>query len=115
LKTAMEAKRALPPVSSRYQPQNGSGGDISAPPNVKMEIDWPAIKNLLATKPGEITPAWRDKIRGVPSGQSLSDEDIKKFIADHPNLFGPAAPSAPAGTVADAPEASPPSWPQPAE
>lgn len=115
LKLAMEAKRMLPPVSSRYQPKNDSGGDISTPPNVKMEIDWPAVKNLLATKPGEIIPAWRDKIRSVPSGQALSEEDIKKFMADHPNLFNPA-PGAPAGTTAEeAPGASPPNWPQPAE
>jgi membrane protein required for colicin V production len=62
---------------------------------------WQDIQNILATRPEAIAPAWRDKLRSV-SAEALSNEDIKRFVSDHPGLF--------AGGPAD----SAPSWPQPA-
>lgn len=113
-KTMADNTRSAPAISERYR-SSQTNGPGSAPPQPQApQIDWPAVKNLLATRPGDISQAWREKIRSVPSGQSLSEEDLKKFVADHPALFS-RAPASPAGTKEETPEASPPSWPQPAE
>lgn len=113
LKRAMEAKRSLPPVNARYrldQGENNSGGASLAPSETPL-IDWPIIKNILAAHPGEVSPSWRDKIRNLPDNQPLNAEEIKRFIADHPDLFNKAGASA---LNAESLKASPPTWPQPA-
>lgn len=116
LSKIMDSPRTLPNVSDRYRPAQttgGSGGAAATASSEAPKVDWPAIKNLLATRPGEISQAWRDKIRSVPNGQSLSQEDISRFVADHPSLFS-RAPASPAGTSIEVLDASPPTWPQPA-
>jgi membrane protein required for colicin V production len=65
-------------------------------------VDWGFIQNLLKTNPQAISPAWQDKLRNISSGTGLSQEDLRRFISDHPALF--SKPSTPAA----------PSWPQPA-
>ncbi len=65
------------------------------------EIDWSFIQNLMTENPQTISPAWRDKLRNIREGSDLSQEDLKRFISDHPALFAK-------------PNASAPSWPQPA-
>lgn len=123
LRIAMEAKRTLPSVSDRYRPAQSENNSVgtSLTPAEAPQVDWPAIKNLLATRPGEINQAWRDKLRNLPSGQSLSEEEIKRFIADHAALFNKApasptgAPASPTGVSdVESTEAAPPTWPQPA-
>ncbi|MDR1922470.1 MAG: CvpA family protein [Candidatus Adiutrix sp.] len=81
---------AAPPAA------NAGGGPAPRNPG------WQDIQNLLATRPEAIAPAWRDKLRSVAGAETLTNEDIKRFISDHPGLF--------AGGPAD----SAPSWPQPA-
>ena len=117
LRKIMDSPRTLPNVSDRYRPaqstDSSSANGAAVVPFEAPKVDWPAIKNILATRPGEISQAWRDKIRSVPNGQSLSQEDISRFVADHPSLFS-RAPANPAGTSMEVLEASPPTWPQPA-
>ncbi len=113
LRLAMNAKRSLPPLNF------GGGGTAEqpAPATVPMaSVDWATIQNLLKTRPNDISPAWRDKLRNIPRGESLSAEDLKRFISDHPALFAAPAPTAPAGSAAPASPggATAPSWPQPA-
>lgn len=122
LRQAMEAKRSHSGLNERYRPEAAAdrGGASDAPASVKT--DWGTIKNLLATRPGDISPEWKEKLRSIPGDKSLSEEDIKRFVAAHPALFS-TAPVSPAGTGGPAqpetgpaqPEASPPNWPRPAE
>lgn len=121
LQMAMKAKRTLPPALGGEAAREQEG------PAVNLEtVDWNAIKNLLATRPNDISPAWRDKLRNISGPEGLSKEDLKRFISEHPALFTRPAPAVPAGTSAPAPQAdggqmqsapgggSAPSWPQPA-
>lgn len=114
LRLIMEARKKLPPMPR-------SSGAQSAVPMDK--VDWKTIQNLLSTRAEDISPAWRDKLRGVTSGESLSPEDLKRFVSDHPNIFGSSggAPVAPAGTAGPSgatgtppPAPAAPIWPQPA-
>ncbi len=67
-------------------------------------VDWKSIQDILASRPEAVSSAWRDKLRGLSGGESLSREDINRFVSDHPELFSGQG-SAPAAA---------PSWPQPA-
>lgn len=86
-------------------------------------VDWNTVKNILATRPNDISPAWRDKLRNISGPEAISQEDLKKFVSDHPTIFSLPAPATPAGARPTAPADQPgqqpaggtaPSWPQPA-
>lgn len=117
LQSIMKAKRALPTALG-----GGAGvpADTAATAISMDSVDWSTIKNLLATRPNDISPAWQDKLRNVSGPEALSKEDLKRFISDHPALFTRPAPAAPAGTQPSAAAdqspggGSAPSWPQPA-
>lgn len=124
LQMAMKAKCALPAALGGEGPK-----EQATTPAVNLEtVDWNAIKNLLATRPDDISPAWRDKLRNISGPEALSKDDLKRFISENPALFTRPAPAVPAGTSAPAPQSdggqtqaapgggggSAPSWPQPA-
>lgn len=106
LRLAMNFKKTLPVIGEPH----GDAGQAAPTPAASMDsVDWNTIQNILRTRPEAITPAWRDKLRNIASGEAFTKEDLKRFISDHPALFSSApAPGATSGQVA-------PSWPQPAE
>lgn len=101
LRSILKLKKNLPVIGDA-RPE-ASPAPVS--PASMEAVDWKTIQNLLATRSEAISPAWRDKLRGITGGESLSKEDIKRFVSDHPNLFS-RSPAAPAGTA--------PTWAQPA-
>lgn len=114
LPAAMRAAMEITKKSANQNQNRPAAGNAPAPAMPLDQIDWPTIQNLLANRSGEISPAWRQKLRNIKSGESLSQEDIKRFVTDHPGLFG-QAPISPVGAGGSSNEAAPPSWPQPAE
>ncbi|MDR2945141.1 MAG: CvpA family protein [Candidatus Adiutrix sp.] len=87
-------------------------------PTLLDQVDWKTIQDILTNRPEVITPAWRDKLRNMPNPSALTNEDVRRFIEDHRDLFNsilqstnPGA-AAPAQATTAAPAA--PSWPQPA-
>ncbi|MDR0882895.1 MAG: CvpA family protein [Candidatus Adiutrix sp.] len=104
LRAAITARRS--PALPKYQSE--SAGQPPAAPLSTATVDWPAIQKVLAARPEEISPAWREKLKNIGNAAAFTEEDKKRFISEHPNLFS-SAPSAPPRQGAAAP-----SWPQPA-
>ncbi|MGL4209529.1 MAG: hypothetical protein ACRCTY_09115, partial [Candidatus Adiutrix sp.] len=109
--------RAWMPQSLResleHRTPNLLTGDLRTPPSpeatptalnptadITANIDWQKIQTIMRETPEQITPAWRDKLRSLSGPSPLSQEEMARFITDHPSLFAqqPIAPS----------------WPQPA-
>ncbi|MDR1578476.1 MAG: CvpA family protein [Deltaproteobacteria bacterium] len=81
--------------------------------------DFQSLKRIYSEYGDLISSAWREKIRDYVGPENLDEEDLKRFIRDHPNLFAtslaPAVPSAPPGSPANSNSLSPsPTWPSPA-
>jgi len=119
LQAAMTAKRRLPTALGG----NGSARAAAGTPETSYtnleSVDWNTIQNLLATRPDDISPAWRDKLRDISSPEALSKEELRRFISEHPALFSLPAPAGSVGSkpaIADLPTigGAAPSWPQPA-
>jgi|GEM_PF-891988 Uncharacterized membrane protein, required for colicin V production len=123
LQAITKATKSLPPALGGERPSASTGGT----PAISLDsVDWNTIKNLLATRPNDISPAWQDKLRNISGPEGLSKEDLKRFISEHQSLFAQPAPVAPAGAQPTQPSptdqvpggqtsgGSAPTWPQPA-
>lgn len=128
LQALTKAKRSLPPALGGEGASTEAAKTPETPAISLDSVDWSAIKNLLNTRPNDISPAWQDKLRNISGPEGLSKDDLKRFISEHPSLFARPAPVAPVGaqpTPADQVPGGPgggqtssggsaPSWPQPA-
>lgn len=97
--------KQLPPRSSSGVDLD-SEEDLAPWPDLES-VDWKTIEALLIARPEAVSPGWRDKFRNISGGETLSPEDLKRFISEHPALFAARAPTEPDSTA--------PTWPQPAE
>ena len=108
LRRALKTRINLPIIGEIGGDSGGSAPSLLPAPGSLDAMNWETIQNLLTTRAEAITPAWREKLQSLTSGESLSPDDLKKFIADHPNLF-PRSSDVPAN-----PPGAAPTWAQPA-
>jgi membrane protein required for colicin V production len=108
LQQALTAKAVNDSRINAGAPGQPGGGSAPAPAVAMDSVDWKKIQDILKNNPEAILPPWRSKLQSLSGGQALSNEDLKRFISDHPSLFSRTAPPA------TAPAGAAPTWPQPA-
>ncbi len=93
--------------------QQGTPDAASSQPFMRLQtLDWKSVQQVLISNPGAITPAWRDKLRGIDPSVGLTPEELQRFAADNKQLFELAP--APQSIIPAPPAVSTPNWAQPA-
>ena len=111
LRSIINTNRLPPALSTLLDKTNND--ELAIPLPGMDAVDLKTIRHIIATQPDAVTKAWKDKLRNISGGESLSLAERKRFISDHPALFAAPKQGNPDKTADQSGTA--PSWPQPAQ